>query len=61
MATTTLDRPPAAPTSRVTRERDFEPNFGPQDMLAIRAIFGIMVGIFTAALVLYASIALVAG
>jgi hypothetical protein len=61
MATTMLERPPARPVSQTGRDPDVEPNFGPQDMLAIRAIFGIMVGIFTAALVLYASIALVAG
>ncbi|GEM_PF-3676817 len=60
MATKLPERPPAAPVSTAPREADFEPNFGPQDMLAIRAIFGIMVGILTAALALYASIALVA-
>ena len=38
----------------------FEPNFGPSDMHAIKAIALIMIGIFSAALVMYGTITLLA-
>jgi hypothetical protein len=58
MATELLDRPPtihiraARPTSSI----DVEPNFGPEDMHAIRVIAYLMTGIFTVALVMYGTI-----
>ena len=58
MTTETLDRPQTIniQASRQATPCDVEPNFGPEDMHAIRAIFGLMVGIFTAALVMYGTI-----
>ena len=55
-----LERPKIAEVKNFSKaeSNQFEPNFGPEDMHAIRAIFGIMVGIFTAALVMYATIAI---
>jgi hypothetical protein len=53
-----LERPKTAEVKyvREAKSDQFEPNFGPEDMHAIRAIFGIMVGILTVALVMYATI-----
>jgi hypothetical protein len=58
MSVQTQERPRIADVGsyRMTEPTPFEPNFGPEDMHAIRAIFGIMVGIFTGALVMYATI-----
>ena len=58
MTTQTLERPETIPIqkARQTASTPDEPNFGPQDMHAIRAIFGIIVGIFAVALVMYSTI-----
>jgi len=58
MSVQTLERPRIADVGsyQEAEPNEVEPNFGPEDMHAIRAVFGIMVGIFTGALVMYATI-----
>lgn len=62
MTTETLDRPGTIriESSRPSGSTEFEPNFGPSDMHAITAIAGLMIGIFTVALVMYGTITLFA-
>jgi hypothetical protein len=62
MATVLLERPRTIRIrpARTPSSTGVEPNFGPDDMHAIRAIFGIMVAILTVALVMYGAIALLA-
>ena len=63
MSVETLERPQSIPMTRVahTKLDQPEPNFGPEDMHAIRAIAFIMNGIFLFALALYAALAVAAG
>ena len=62
MTTGTLARPRTTPmqSAHHTTPGDFEPNFGPEDMHAIKAIAYLMNGIFAAAAVMYGTIALLA-
>jgi hypothetical protein len=68
MTVETLERPqtisfrPARKiySTRETNPSGFEPNFGPEDMHAIKAIAYIMNGIFAVALVMYGTITLFA-
>ena len=62
MSTQTLE-PPATLDIHSAREEptsDFEPNFGPSDMHAIKAIFGIVVSICSFAMVMYGALAVAA-
>ena len=68
MAVETLERPQTISLQsareiqpcRETHPSGFEPNFGPEDMHAIKAIAYIMNGIFAVALVMYSTITLFA-
>lgn len=55
----TIERPRSIPIKpvRLARPAEFEPNFGPEDMHAIKAIVYIMNGIFVLALLMYSAIA----
>ncbi len=56
-----LDEPEVITPLPQRRDREaVAPNFGPEDRHAIAALFGIMITIFSAALVLYGTIALLA-
>jgi hypothetical protein len=46
--------------ARETQPTDFEPNFGPEDLHAIKAIAYIMNGIFGVALLMYGTMAVFA-
>ena len=61
MAVITYENRRDASAAASTSTIDLEPNFGPSDLHAIRAIFALMVSIFLAALVMYGTIALWAG
>lgn len=60
MTTETLERPRTnrIEPSRQPVETEIEPNFGPSDMHAITVIAGLMIGIFSVALVMYGTITL---
>jgi hypothetical protein len=48
------------PPARKNHAIEFEPNWGPEDMHAIKAIAYLMTGIFAVALVMYSTITLFA-
>ena len=67
MASATLERPETISIATVARTSPrtaphvkVEPNFGPEDMHAIKAIAFIMTGIFLVALLMYTTITLFA-
>jgi hypothetical protein len=65
MATELLERPRTIPIQSASPNRpassaDVEPNFGPEDMHAIRVIAYLMIGIFSVALVMYGTITIFA-
>ena len=62
MTTETLERPQTISMHSAHRPTPtgFEPNFGPEDMHAIKAIAYLMNGIFAAAAVMYGTISLLA-